>query len=63
MILNGRKYINFIIDPKDELSKIYRAIGLLKSGFCVIKYSSKQLRPNQRVIYLSENELVQNKVN
>lgn len=41
----------------DETVRVQRAVALLKSGFYVIKYSSNQLRPNHRVVYLSEDEL------
>lgn len=40
------------------MGKINRAIALLKSGFYMIKYSANQFKPNHKVIYLAENELI-----
>ena len=45
-------------DSSSELDKIQKAVALLKSGFYMIKYSSNQLNPNHRVVYLSESEFV-----
>ncbi|KAM3134134.1 hypothetical protein pb186bvf_013755 [Paramecium bursaria] len=42
----------------DDQAKVQNALQLLKQGFSMVKYSSKQRKPNQRVIYLTSNNQI-----